>query len=116
MDTTTLSPEQVEKQNEKQRNPSCSRQTESKLSTLAISLKTKRYWRTWISREMSREHYNLLRFDNSSDFTESYWRLQSFLITEDSTIKDTSFWEQRFWRVLVQEFSAVPDVTHSMDS
>ena len=43
MDTTTLSPEHVEKQNEKQRNPSCSRQTESKLSTLAISLKTKRY-------------------------------------------------------------------------
>ena len=45
--------------------------------------------------ERSREHYNLLRFDNSSDFTQNCWKLQGFPITKDSTIKDTSIWQRR---------------------
>ena len=78
--------------------------------------KKKRYWRTWISQERWHEHYNLMRFDNSSDFTQICLRLQGFPIRKVSTIKETSIWQQRFSRILVQEFSTVPDVTHSTTS
>ena len=30
----------------------------------------KRYWATWISRERWQEHYNLIRFENFSDFSD----------------------------------------------
>ena len=85
--------------------------------------KKKRYWKTWTSRERWQEHYNLVRFDNSILFDDfiiwSYtdlWKLQRFPIGKDSTIKNTSIWQRRFWKVLFQEFSTVPCVTHSKTS
>ena len=58
-------------------------------------------------------YYNLII---PVSFTQSCRRIQGSPIRKDSAIKDTSIWQQRFLRVLVQEFSAVSDVTHSKTS
>ena len=47
----------------------------------------------------------IVYFENSNDLIWICWKLQGFLIRKESTVKDTSIWQQRFWRILIQLFS-----------
>ena len=72
--------------------------------------KKRRWRRIWLSRDRWNEHYSI---GNSSDATWICWKLQGFPIRKESRIKDTSIWQKKFWKVLVQAFSNRLCVTHN---